>query len=77
MMEFYGVQSVLYREEERMAVEFESKDDIKKEFEEQDITLHCTRATCMNAFTLEKKEYLRILQEEGMIKCPVCNHRSL
>ena len=60
-----------------MAVDYETKKEIQEEFEEQDITLHCTRATCMESFVLVKKEYLRKLQEEGVIKCPVCSHRSL
>jgi DNA-directed RNA polymerase subunit RPC12/RpoP len=60
-----------------MAVDYETKKKIQEELEEQDITLHCMRATCMKSYTLPKKEYVRMLQEDGMVKCPDCNYRVL
>jgi DNA-directed RNA polymerase subunit RPC12/RpoP len=60
-----------------MAVDFESKKEIEKGILEQNITAHCINAICMESFVLTKAEYKRILQEEGVIKCPICGHRSL
>ena len=60
-----------------MAIDYETKKAIKEELESQDITLHCTRATCMESFILNKGEYKRLIEEEGGAKCPRCGYRSL
>lgn len=55
-----------------MTVSFEKKEDIEKEFLEQEIEVHCTRATCMSTIRIKKSQYQRLIQEEGAIRCPKC-----
>ncbi len=60
-----------------MAVSFDKKEDIEKEFLEQEIDVHCTRATCMATNRIKKSQYQRLIQEDGIVRCPQCGHRML
>lgn len=60
-----------------MAIEYDKKDDIIEEILEQDIMLHCTRATCMESTIITKQEYKRMVEEDRGNICPKCGARVI
>lgn len=60
-----------------MVVTFDKIEDLEKEFAEQEIEIHCTRATCMSTLVLKKAQYQRMVKEEGGISCPKCHSKMI
>jgi hypothetical protein len=60
-----------------MTVRFQSKEEIEKEMLEQEMEIHCTRATCMSVERLKKSQYQMKMREDGFVRCPKCMSKMI